>query len=431
VSSTTKSSRSSSRFADRAIVEGEQSHGLLITDRLAIGLLAAGHFSVDMCQAMVPALLPFLVASRHLSFAAAGGLVFGQTISSSIVQPLFGLLADRRPIPSILPLGIAVAALGTAAATVLPTYSLMWAAFFFAGFGVAAYHPEGARYTRYASGRRQVTAMSVYSMGGILGFAAAPTVLTPLVLNLGMSGATWACLIPALGGCGLWLGLRRITRQLQSPRAALTAAHDVNDWNAFGRLTAVLLIRTVVFFGMSAFLPLFWIAALHRSKAEAEIVLIALPTFGTVGAVIGGRLADRFSTRIVVILGSLLSGPLLIAVTVAPSPTLAMLLLVPLALAAWAPNSVIVVMGQEYLPNRIGTAVGVTTGLAFGLGGVLTPAMGAFADSYGLSETLLCLGFAPLLAAGLACTLPNQKIHPPLSRPPTQLVDPASETTVT
>jgi len=68
-----------------------------------LGLLAAGHFSADICQAAVPAMLPFSVTERHLSYAAAAGLVFAQTISSSVVQPLFGHLSDRRPMPWIMP----------------------------------------------------------------------------------------------------------------------------------------------------------------------------------------------------------------------------------------------------------------------------------------------------------------------------------------
>ncbi|HSR26471.1 MAG TPA: MFS transporter, partial [Candidatus Eisenbacteria bacterium] len=91
-------------------------------DRLTLGLLSAGHFSVDFSQGAIPAMLPFLVAERHLSYAAAAGLVLAQTISSSVLQPLFGRLTDRWPAPWLLPGGVAVAGIGVGAAALLPTY---------------------------------------------------------------------------------------------------------------------------------------------------------------------------------------------------------------------------------------------------------------------------------------------------------------------
>src|SRR5256886_6695526 len=135
-------------------------------DRLALGFLSAGHFSVDLSQGAVPALLPYFVAERHLSYAAAAGLVLAQTISSSVLQPLFGQLTDRWPAPWLLPAGVAVAGAGLGAAALLPTYGLIWLAIAVSGIGVAAYHPEGARYARYASGSRRAPGLSFFSVGG-------------------------------------------------------------------------------------------------------------------------------------------------------------------------------------------------------------------------------------------------------------------------
>ena len=97
-------------------------------DRLALGLLSAGHFSVDLSQGAVPAMLPFFIRERHLSYVAAAGLVLAQTISSSILQPLFGGLTDRRSASWLMPAGVAVAAAGLVAAALLPTYGFIWLA---------------------------------------------------------------------------------------------------------------------------------------------------------------------------------------------------------------------------------------------------------------------------------------------------------------
>src|SRR5579871_3269924 len=362
-------------------------------DRGVLGLLSAGHFSVDICQAAVPAMLPFYVTERHLSYAAAAGLVFAQTVSSSVVQPLFGHLSDRRPLPWIMPAGVALAAAAVATAALSPTYPLIWLAIFVSGLGIAAYHPEGARYARHASGERQAAGMSVFSVGGNIGFAAGPIVLTPILLAGGLEAAWIGCLLPAAVAVALLAGLPRIVAHRPAPGTAEgpRASGGRDDWGAFGRLTGVLLGRTIVFYGLNTFVPLYWIGVLHQSKGAGGLALAVLLAAGPFGTLLGGRLADRYSRRRVIVGGLLLSAPLLVAVIMAGAPLLATVLLVPLALAAYAPSSVVVVLGQEYLPARIGTAAGVTMGLSFSLGGVLTPGIGWIADRSGLQAAMLVL----------------------------------------
>jgi FSR family fosmidomycin resistance protein-like MFS transporter len=383
-------------------------------DRAVLGLLAAGHFSADICQAAVPAMLPFYVTDRHLSYAAAAGLVFAQTISSSVVQPLFGHLSDRRPMPWIMPAGVGLAAAAIAVSALAPTYGLIWLAIFVSGLGIAAYHPEGARYALYASGDRHASGMSVFSVGGNIGFAAGPIILTPILLLAGLD-ATWlGCLVPGAVAVALLVALPRVTshRPAHTEVAArgLASAKD-DDWPAFTRLSGVLLARTVVFYGLNTFIPLFWIGVLHQSKGAGGIALAVLLATGPVGTLLGGRLADRFSRRAVVTGGLALSAPFLVGVILVGQPLLATLLLVPLALAAYAPSSVVVVLGQEYLPSRIGTAAGITMGLSLSLGGVLTPAIGWVADRNGLVTALLLLAAVPVGGALVALTLPEPRLR--------------------
>ena len=58
-------------------------------DRFALALLAAGHLSVDLCQGAVPAMLPFFIRERQLSYAAAAGLVLAAL--SSRAKPSSGV----------------------------------------------------------------------------------------------------------------------------------------------------------------------------------------------------------------------------------------------------------------------------------------------------------------------------------------------------
>src|ERR671917_1033047 len=150
--------------------------------------LSARHLFTDLHQGAVAALLPFLIADRGISLAAAGALLFAATVSSSIVQPLFGIFSDRRPVPALMPLGILLAGCGMALVGVAPSYPLILLCVVLSGIGVAAFHPEAARFANYVSGVRRARGMSFFSVGGNAGFALGPVVTTPFVLAFGLPG---------------------------------------------------------------------------------------------------------------------------------------------------------------------------------------------------------------------------------------------------
>src|SRR5689334_16900417 len=146
---------------------------------------------VDSCQGAVPALLPFLVAQRGYSYAAASGLILAATVSSSVIQPFFGHFSDRRSLAWLLVVGPILGGVGIALVGVAHTYALTFLAVVVSGIGVAAYHPEASRFANYVSGVKRASGMSLFSLGGNIGFALGPVLITPPVLGFGLSGTLW------------------------------------------------------------------------------------------------------------------------------------------------------------------------------------------------------------------------------------------------
>jgi FSR family fosmidomycin resistance protein-like MFS transporter len=376
--------------------------------RRAITLLAAAHLFDDLNQGVVPALRPFFIAERGFTIAAAAGLVFASNVASSVLQPLFGLLADRRSLPWLVPCGLFLAGLGVALAGLAPTYALVLAAAAVTGIGVAAFHPEAARQVYLSSGKRRATAMSFFAVGGNLGFAVGPALATPLQLRFGLRGTIFLVL-PALA---MALVLLR-TASAAAPAPHAMAREDVSGdgpdrWWPFLRLSAPVICRAIVFSGLNTFIPLYWIQSYGASKAAGATALTLMLSAGVVGTLLGGWLADRFGRRVVVLVSMLALVPLLWGFVATPSRTLALALLVPIGLALYAPFSVMTVMGQEYLPGRVGTASGLTIGLAVTLGGLAAPLLGRMADLHGVRAALSLLILVPLAGAAVAFTLPRE-----------------------
>jgi MFS transporter, FSR family, fosmidomycin resistance protein len=379
-------------------------------DRRGMAVVASAHAMADCCQAAVAALLPFLIAENGWSYATASSLVLAGAVSSSVVQPVFGHFADRRSLAWLMPLGILVASLGVGLAAVAPTFGLAFAATVASGLGVAAFHPEGSRYANYLSGARRATGMSMFSLGGNAGFALGPALVTPAVLLLGLPGA----LLVAVPGAAIALWIALELPRLGGFRPAVDGSQagaralGEDDWPSFARLGVVIAARTVLFYALLTFVPLYFIDVLGRSEGSGNTALIAFLAGGAIGTLIGGRLADRLGRRPVVIGSLVLSTPLVLLFLALPAAAATPLLFL-IGAAVIASFSVTVVMGQEYLPNRIGIASGVTLGLAIGLGGLFAPLLGLLADAQGLETMLVVAGVLPLVGVAATVTLPRER----------------------
>jgi FSR family fosmidomycin resistance protein-like MFS transporter len=377
-------------------------------DYKSIALLSAAHLCDDLNQGVVPAMLPFFIATYHLSYAAAAGLVLAQTLFSSVVQPLFGLLADRRPSPWLIPVGLSFAGIGVALTGLTHTYGLIFAAIAASGMGISAFHPEAARRVRYLGGSRAATSMSLFTVGGMAGFAIGPLLITPTLIAFGTRGAVVLALPVVIMSAAVTYQLPRFAAVSASRNEGVVRSvvdEGPEQWSAFWRLTVVVMLRSIVFFGLNTFVPLYWTGVLHGSKSGGGYALATMLTAVVIGTLIGGRMADRYGRRIVVVVSLAALTPLLFVFLNSHGLTLAALLVVPVGIALAASTSVVVVMAQEYLPNRVGLAAGVTLGLSMTVGGLLMPLFGAIADHYGLRTAMTLLALVPALGFAMSLSL--------------------------
>jgi FSR family fosmidomycin resistance protein-like MFS transporter len=373
-----------------------------------LGLLSLTHLTDDVYQGALPAMLPYLVAERHLSLAAAGSLVFAANLTSSAGQPLYGHLADRDKARWLSPAGLAAAGLGIAAAGVLHGFWWIFAAVAVSGIGVDAYHPGAARAAHHVTvGRRSASRFSVYSLGGNAGFALGPLLALPLLALWGLNGIVILA-VPAVIVAIVFA--RRLAPIDTSAASRTGSGKGTSRWGPFGIVTFAVLARSVAFFGITTFLPLWWVQHLHHSKPAADAAVTAFMCAGIAGTLIGGRLADRYGRKVVAAIGLAAATPLMLAYLAVASYPAAFLLLVPAGIALYIPFSIMVSLGQLYLPDRVGMASGVTLGLAASAGGLTAPLLGWLASSTSLTATMVAVSCVPVVAALAPVMLPGKGV---------------------
>jgi MFS transporter, FSR family, fosmidomycin resistance protein len=375
-------------------------------DRRAMALLSSGHFATDFSNGALPALLPFLKDKFSLSYTAVGAVILASQASSSLIQPLFGLWSDRRGAMWLLPAGVGIAGVGIALAADAPSYWLVLVLVLLSGVGSAAYHPEGSKFAGFVSGRKRASGMAWFSIGGNLGFAFGPIATTAVVAAFDLHGGLLLA-IPAVAVAAAFVVAAPYLRSFAPEPGAVRAAVGDDDPFAMKLLLGVIALRSVAWFGLITFVPL-WEVSLGHSKSHGNHLLALMLFAGGVGTLALGPLADHFGRRPVLLASVVATGPLAL-VFVLVGGALGAIAIALVGICVVGTFGVTMVMGQEYMPRHIGTASGLVIGLSVGLGGVAAIALGWLADMTSLRTALFVAAGAPIVASMLAFMLPSAR----------------------
>lgn len=380
--------------------------GESVRNKKALGLLTVTHGVNDMYQGAIPAMLPFLQAERGYSYALITGITLAATGLSSLVQPLVGMLADRRPMGWLVTGGMVAAGAGVGLSGLGDAYLWTWFAVAVTGLGLAAYHPAGAMVARTIS-HGDTRAMSVFAVGGNVGVAVAPLFVAAVLGATGLS-STWLLALPALAlGAGLLVTRHRWQLTVTPDHVSQHPASPDTDWRAFGTLSVISVFWSIPFVVMGALAGAYVINRFGVSTTVGSATLTTFTAGGVVGTLAGGWAAQRWGRLSAVRYGYLIAVLAVVGVVAMPTMSLVLACTFVYGSVLFVPFAAQVTLAQDYLPNRVGTASGLTLGVTLSAGGLLSPLFGLLADDWGVRPVLGLLAGALVVPAALSWALPD------------------------
>lgn len=379
----------------------------------ALAFLAFNHLVNDFLNGVLGAILPLLKVHFALSYTEIGILTMTSNVSSSLVQPLFGYLSDRKGSPWMLTLSPLALALGLLYVPYAPSFLWLLPAVVLSGIGSAAFHPDASRAVFFAAGQKRGLAQSVFQVGGNSGMALSALALWFLGRpSVGLSGTMWF-LLPSVLSCVLLTTLLRwfqgeLIGYRKNKKTKVVAREGETSKLGLTLLVSIVTVRSWIVSGLTTFVPLYVIHNFGVKTQNVWLYSFVLLMFGAMGTLLGGPLADRFGQRNVIRLSMFISTPLAILLPYLPK-SVVIIDLGCLGFALLSTFAVTVVYGQEMLPGNIAMVSGLLIGFAGGIGGIGTMLMGHLADSYGLHRALEVIVWAMPVAALCTFGLPLDK----------------------
>lgn len=281
----------------------------------------------------------------------------------------------------------------------------------FSGIGIAMFHPQAMQLVnKCADEGEKGQSVSIFSFGGNLGFTFGPIFTTFAIYFFGLAG-TLIFILPEIIIFILFKKFYGEIYKINQPKiqkiSEKISAKD--NWSGFFKLTAVVTGRSIIFHGFNTFLAIYWIHKLGQTEAVGNTILSIYYAISAICVLIGGKLSDIFGYRKMIRLSFVILLPTIILISLTENIFLAAILILPLGASISFPYSPMVVLGQKYLPNRIGLASGVTLGLAVSIGGIFAPILGIIADNFGLLMTIQTLAIISLIPLIFSMTLPEVK----------------------
>ena len=371
-------------------------------DKVANYLTMVGHACSDINQGALSAVLPFLVATGSYSYFDVTMLILAANIASAVIQPLFGWMGDKHPRPWFMALGVFLAGVGMCGIGFFTEFWMIVCSAMVCGVGVAMFHPEGGRLANLAAGVRKAGGMSIFAVGGNIGFFVGPILCAAFLTAFGMHG-TLVFLFPATACAIVLLSFNGRFKALGTSRKATgDAAEKPEQWGKFCLMMGVLSVRSVLSYGLMSFIPLFVMSVIGQPEAISSLTLSIFSVAGAAATILSGRASEKFGPHKLMVVCFALTAVFTVFFALNRSFAAAIVFAMLLAVVSDLCYPSSVALGMSYVPRHLGMASGFSYGIAVCVGGVAEPFLGMAGDSIGLPAVMLIIAALAAVATVLS-----------------------------
>ena len=351
--------------------------------------ISLAHLAHDTYSAFLAPLLPLLIEKLGMSLAMSAFLDIARKIPS-LLNPFFGLLAERTDARYFVILSPALTAFSMSLLGVVDSYAMLVVLLTISGVSSTLFHIPSPGIIKASSGEKLGRGMSYYMVGGEFARTVGPLLITGAVSLWGLEG-TWR-LMPFGFVASFMLYLR--LKDFHAEHLKFTKKPEKGDAMAelkrflplFSVMGGFMFFQSAMKMAVTLYLAVY-LTQHGYSLWYASIALSVLQFFGVIGTFVSGNISDKIGRQKTLVLMSSGAAVTMTLFLLSSSIYTLFPLLALLGLFMFANGPVMLSVIHEVetkMPTFINSLYMTVN---FSISSVVVFAMGVFGDSVGLDLT--------------------------------------------
>jgi len=360
----------------------KQSKNLITTISLA-------HLVQDTYSAFLAPILPLLIEKLGMTLLMSAFLDIVRKLPS-LLNPFFGLLAERNDARYFVILAPALTAISMSMLGVANSYAFLLFLLILAGIASTLFHIPSPGMIKLSAGDKLGRGMSYYMVGGEMARTLGPLIITGAVSLWGLEG-TWR-LIPfgILASVILYYKLRNFQfaeAKFRKKTEKGDALKEVKKFlPLFSTMAGFMFFQSAMKMAVTLYLVVY-LTQQGFSLWYASIALSVLQLFGVIGTFLSGNISDKIGRQKTLVLMSIGAAFTMSAFIFSSSLYTTFPLLALLGIFMFANGPIMLSVIHELDTNMPTFINSVYMSINFGISSIVVLMMGAFGDSIGLDLT--------------------------------------------
>lgn len=381
-------------------------------NKKAVAWLTLGHGMADSYSGFINPILPFIVANIGTTLAAATCALSASQLFSSMMQPVFGFIADKWRKRFFIFWGIILASIFFSLTGLVQNIWQLALCLILGGVGVGFYHPQATGFVVRYSGKNLAKYMSIFIAAGTIGYSVGPIISSSITQFFGVTKLPLAASWGILFALAVFLFVPKISHQPvpKDTTSFKTAVTDIFKNKTVRILIMVSALKSLVTSSFSVLLPFYW-KSLGYSAFQIGIAVFLFLTVGAFGTYISSKYEKLIGYKNVFYTSLIVPFILtLIFVSLMKlSPVLSFILFILTGFVTMLSVSINMVMAQKTMPQYKSMISGFIAGFSWGIVGVMLPLIGFVAQNVGIIKVLVVIAFIPFMLSYFVRFLPEKQ----------------------
>ena len=379
---------------------------ILKKEKRAILGLSMGHFSIDLYAALLVPLYPIITTKLGINLALISSIIALGHLVSSMMQPLFGFIADKLKHRVFMIWGLIFSSIFIPLAVKAPSVALFLACLLLGMIGNAFFHPQVSALVKDFNKNNPDLSrdMGIFLGLGTIGYAIGPYISTSVFNNFGENAFLYLSLLGIITAIFIYFFVpKKPPKEFIESGNFFKIVFEILKNKKCMYLAFISIVKSAVSISFGTYIPFL----LKNQGFSLDMIGIIVTLFfisGGAATIFSSKIENKIGANGVVFLSFITILPLVLGFlySLNYSKILACALFILTGFFILLSVGVILVQAQNTVPEHTGVVSGVMQGFSWGIGALFLAPLGIIGQNYGVDKILILMAIIAFIVGLLS-----------------------------